>query len=58
VVTIIYHYDESRYKYFDDLSHNQLFELFKSIPSDTESIIEDESDFEDDVINNIIELGN
>jgi len=33
----------------DQLTHDQLFELFESIPSDQESIIGDESDLEEDI---------
>jgi len=42
----------------DDLSHAKLFKLFESIPSDAESMIGNESDFEEDVTDNIIEVGN
>lgn len=31
-----------------NLTHDFIFELFESIPSDTESIIGDESDFEEE----------
>jgi len=31
-----------------DLTHDLIFQLFESIPSDDESIIGDESDFEED----------
>lgn len=33
----------------DQLTHDDLFELFESIPSDQESILGDESDFEEDI---------
>lgn len=41
----------------DDLSHDELFEIFESIPSDCESIIGDESDFEEDVTD-VVEVFN
>lgn len=33
----------------DDFTHDQLFEMFESIPSDQESIIGNESDLEEDI---------
>lgn len=44
---MLYHYDRTSYKW-SDLTHDLIFDLFRSIQSDTELIIGNESDFEED----------